>query len=104
MKKYGGVNNEQTLDEIGEAIVLKEPTGFSKPTQELTQHTSKRHPILDDLVGGLVFLWIASPLLTALIVSTCAKDFSESHPLLVFIISIIPLALGIFLARRLARR
>lgn len=103
-KRYGGVNNSKRYDDIAEAEVTSEPEGFERPKPIPEQPEPRRHSPWSDFGLALVFLWVASPLLLAVVLSTTAKDFAEDHPFLVFLICASPIVLGIVLLRKILHK
>ena len=49
----------------------------------------------NDAMSGLVFLWIVSPLLIAVLLATTSNSFTVDHPLLTFAIAAAPFFAGI---------
>lgn len=49
----------------------------------------------NDAMGGLVFLWIVSPLLIAVLLATTSNSFTVEHPLLTFVLAASPFFAGI---------
>lgn len=105
MKKYGGVDNKILFDEIIEADVLSEPEVYVRPPDPVqTEPVGKPYSFKKDLSGGLVFLWIASPLLIALVFSTTWKDFADKNPLIVAIACATPIFTGVWYLVHIVRK